>query len=59
MDTISKGMKTIAVRSAGKVTISQESYDDYRKATAVYFYLTNHWLVRLAVKLRIIKLGDR
>ena len=56
MDTISKGMKTIAIRSAGRVTISQESYDDYRKATVIYFYLTNHWLVRLAIKLKIIKL---
>ena len=56
MDTISKGMKTIAIRSAGRVTISQESYDDYRKATVSYFYLTNHWLVRLAIKLKIIKL---
>ena len=38
------------------VTLSQESYNDYRKASVAYFYLINHWLVRLAVKLRIIKL---
>ena len=38
------------------VTLSQESYDDYRKATVIYFYLTEHWLVKLAVKLKLIKL---
>jgi|21_taG_2_1085346.scaffolds.fasta_scaffold04219_4 hypothetical protein len=36
--------------------ISQESYKDYRKASVAYFYLTNHWLVKLAAKFKIIKL---
>ena len=39
-----------------KVTISQKSYDDFRKATVAYFYLTNHWLVKLGIKLKLIKL---
>ena len=36
--------------------IPQESYDDYRKATVAYFYLTNHWLIKLGIKLKLIKL---
>ena len=37
-----------------EVTISQASYKDFMYATRVYFYLTEHWLVRLAIKLGVI-----
>ena len=36
--------------------ISQESYKDYRKASVAYFYLTSHWLVKLGIKLKLLKL---
>ena len=36
--------------------ISQESYKDYKKASVAYFYLTSHWLVKLGIKLKLLKL---
>ena len=46
------------MRNSEEVWITSDSFNKWITIEEAYLRLSNHWLVRLAVKLRIIKLGD-
>ena len=39
-----------------EVWVTSDSFNKWMRLETAYFKLSNHWLVRLAVKLKIIKL---
>ena len=46
-------------KDSDEVWVTSSSLNKWITAEEAYLRLSSHWLVRLAVKLKIIKLGDR
>jgi len=44
------------MKNSEEVWITSDSFNKWMRLETAYFKLSSHWLVRLAVKLKIIKL---
>ena len=46
------------IKDSDEVWVTSDSFNEWETIEEAYLRLSSHWLVRLAVKLKIIKLGD-